>query len=116
MPFGSLCQSGVFQERVIHSTEFLFSADAYYESLLQVASESANSQTGERPLYDFLESCLRHKSEMVILEAARAIAELNGVTSREVTPAITVLQLFLNSPKPVLRFAAIRTLNKVLYI
>ncbi|XP_022148569.1 coatomer subunit gamma-like [Momordica charantia] len=80
----------------------------------QVASESAaNSQTGDRPLYDFLDSCLRHKSEMVILEAARAIAELNGVTSREVTPAITVLQLFLNSPKPVLRFAAIRTLNKV---
>lgn len=86
-------------------------------SLLQVASESAaNSQTGDRPLYDFLDSCLRHKSEMVILEAARAIAELNGVTSREVTPAITVLQLFLNSPKPVLRFAAIRTLNKVPYI
>ncbi|XP_022947703.1 coatomer subunit gamma-like [Cucurbita moschata] len=80
----------------------------------QVASESAaNSQTGDRPLYDFLDSCLRHKSEMVILEAARAIAELNGVTSREVAPAITVLQLFLNSPKPVLRFAAIRTLNKV---
>lgn len=50
---------------------------------------------------------------MVIFEAARAITELSGVTSRELTPAITVLQLFLSSSKPVLRFAAVRTLNKV---
>ncbi|MBA0688057.1 hypothetical protein Goari_005866, partial [Gossypium aridum] len=80
----------------------------------QVIRESAsNTQTGDRPFYDFLEGCLRHKAEMVIFEAARAITELNGVTSRELTPAITVLQLFLSSTKPVLRFAAIRTLNKV---
>ena len=52
---------------------------------------------------------------MVIFEAARAITELNGVTSQELTPAITVLQLFLSSSKPVLRFAAVRTLNKVDY-
>ncbi|KAJ7967338.1 Coatomer subunit gamma [Quillaja saponaria] len=80
----------------------------------QVIRESgSNNQTGDRPFYDFLEGCLRHKSEMVIFEAARAITELNGVTSRELTPAITVLQLFLSSSKPVLRFAAVRTLNKV---
>ena len=36
-----------------------------------------------------------------------------GVTTRELVPAITVLQLFLSSSKPVLRFAAVRTLNKV---
>lgn len=71
------------------------------------------NQTGDRPFYDYLEGCLRHKAEMVIFEAARAITELNGVTSRELTPAITVLQLFLTSSKPVLRFAAVRTLNKV---
>jgi coatomer protein complex subunit gamma len=80
----------------------------------QVISESGpNAQTGDRPFYDFLESCLRHKTDMVIFEAARAITELSGVTSRELTPAITVLQLFLSSSKPVLRFAAVRTLNKV---
>ncbi|XP_078436668.1 coatomer gamma-2 subunit, putative / gamma-2 coat protein, putative / gamma-2 COP [Wolffia australiana] len=78
----------------------------------QVIRES-NTQSGERPFYDFLESCLRQKAEMVIFEAARAITELYGVTSRELTPAITVLQLFLSSSKPVLRFAAVRTLNKV---
>jgi hypothetical protein len=81
---------------------------------VQVIRESAtNTQTGDRPFYDFLEGCLRHKAEMVIFEAARAITELNGVSSRELTPAITVLQLFLSSSKPVLRFAAVRTLNKV---
>ena len=80
---------------------------------MQVMRESGNSQTGDRPFYDYLEGCLRHKAEMVIFEAARAITELSGVTSRELTPAITVLQLFLSSSKPVLRFAAVRTLNKV---
>ncbi|KAG0615004.1 hypothetical protein M758_5G007500 [Ceratodon purpureus] len=80
----------------------------------QVISESGpNTQTGERPFFDFLESCLRHKTDMVIFEAARAITELNAVTSRELTAAITVLQLFLSSSKPVLRFAAVRVLNKV---
>lgn len=53
---------------------------------------------------------------MVIFEAARAITELTGVTNRELTPAITVLQLFLSSSKPVLRFAAVRTLNKVEFL
>ncbi|KAL6986883.1 hypothetical protein U1Q18_040971 [Sarracenia purpurea var. burkii] len=80
----------------------------------QVIRESGvNTQTGDRPFYDYLEGCLRHKAEMVIFEAARAITELSGVTTRELTPAITVLQLFLSSSKPVLRFAAVRTLNKV---
>nr|CAB3501492.1 unnamed protein product [Digitaria exilis] len=79
----------------------------------QVLRESSmNSQNGDRPFFDFLESSLRHKSEMVILEAARKITEMD-VTSRELAPAITVLQLSLSSSKPVLRFAAVRTLNKV---
>ena len=80
----------------------------------QVIAESGpNTMTGDRPFYDFLEICLRNKTDMVIFEAARAITELSGVTSRELTPAVTVLQLFLSSSKPVLRFAAVRTLNKV---
>ncbi|CAN6307395.1 unnamed protein product [Urochloa humidicola] len=79
----------------------------------QVMRESSmNTQSGDRPFFDFLESSLRHKSEMVMLEAARKITEMD-VTSRELAPAITALQIFLTSPKPVLRFAAVRTLNKV---
>jgi coatomer subunit gamma len=68
---------------------------------------------GARPFFDFLESCLRHKSEIVIFEAARAICNMREVSTRELTPAVTVLQLFLSSSKPVLRFAAVRTLNRV---
>ncbi|XP_046391751.1 coatomer subunit gamma [Ischnura elegans] len=85
------------------------------------------------PLHDFLEACLRHKSEMVIYEAAHAIVNVrhrsrrggsgkktpSGKTgsstaaNRELAPAISVLQLFCSNPKATLRFAAVRTLNKV---
>ncbi|VDN21078.1 unnamed protein product, partial [Gongylonema pulchrum] len=67
----------------------------------------------ESPLFQFIESCLRHKCEMVIYEAASAIVRLPNITSSELSPAISVLQLFCSSPKPSLRFAAVRTLNKV---
>lgn len=81
--------------------------------MAQVIQDSQPGANGEqRPFYDFLESCLRHKAEMVIFEAARAICNMRDVTARELSPAITVLQLFLSSSKPVLRFAAVRTLNK----
>ncbi len=80
--------------------------------MAQVIAESTTSGSGVRPFYDFLESCLRHKAELVIFEAARAITAMPEVTMRELAPAITVLQLFLTSSKPVLRFAAVRTLNK----
>ena len=49
----------------------------------------------------------------MIYEAAAAICSLTSVSQRELAPAVTVLQLFLCSPKPCLRFAAVRTLNKV---
>jgi len=66
-----------------------------------------------RPFGDFLDACLRHKSEAVIFEAARAVADMRDVSPRELAPAVTVLQLFLSSSKPVLRFAAARTLNRI---
>ena len=50
---------------------------------LQVIAESGSPGGGDaRPYYDFLETCLRHKAEMVIFEAARAICEMRDVTSR----------------------------------
>ena len=79
-------------------------------------------------MLDLIEGWLRHKSDMVNLEAARAICEMRGVTSAQLTKAISgkipyllpslfciiylssVLQLFLSSPKSSLRFAATRTL------
>jgi coatomer protein complex subunit gamma len=49
---------------------------------------------------------------MVIFEAARSICGL-PVDARDLSPAIVVLQLFLGSTKPTLRFAAVRTLSQV---
>lgn len=40
------------------------------------------SYTREKGFYAYLETCLRHKSDMVIYEAARAICNLKNVTSR----------------------------------
>ena len=78
-----------------------------------MAETPPSSGGGPRPFHDYLESCLRNKSELVIFEAARAIANMKDVTTRELTPAITVLQLFMSSSKPVLRFAAVRTLSGI---
>ncbi|KAK7686671.1 hypothetical protein QCA50_010271 [Cerrena zonata] len=64
----------------------------------------------QRPILELIEGWLRHKSDMVNLEAARVICELKGVTAQQLTKPIAVLQLFLSSPKSSLRFAATRTL------
>ncbi|THV06534.1 Coatomer, gamma subunit [Dendrothele bispora CBS 962.96] len=73
----------------------------------KVMEEDPNVQ---RQMLDLLEGWLRHKSDMVNFEAARAICEMRHVTPAQLTKPIAVLQLFLSSPKPVLKFAATRTL------
>ena len=40
-------------------------------------------------MYEILEGFLKHKSEMVNLEAARAICEMPDMSSKELYPAIT---------------------------
>ena len=47
------------------------------------------------------------------LQAARAVCALPNVSSRDLGPAITMLHMFLASPKPALRFAAVRTLHRL---
>ncbi|KAL9716375.1 coatomer subunit gamma [Leucoagaricus gongylophorus] len=73
----------------------------------KVMEEDPNVQ---RQMFDLLEGWLRHKSDMVNFEASRAICEMKNVNPQQLTKAIAVLQLFLSSPKPVLKFAATRTL------
>ncbi|KAJ7508610.1 coatomer subunit gamma [Mycena galericulata] len=73
----------------------------------KVMEEDPNVQ---RQMVDLLEGWLRHKSDMVNFEAARVICEMKNVTPAQLTKSIAVLQLFLSSPKPVLKFAATRTL------
>lgn len=67
----------------------------------------------DSPYFDFIESCLRNKAEMVVYEAANAIINLRCTSPRELNSAISVLQLMLSSSKPTIRFAAVRTLNKI---
>lgn len=81
----------------------------YTSSLLLEDMSSTNAKAS----YQFLENCLRHKNDMVIYEAAKAICNLPGVEASDLSPAITVLQLFLSSSRSSLRFAAIRTLSEV---
>ncbi|RDX51183.1 coatomer subunit gamma [Lentinus brumalis] len=73
----------------------------------KVMEEDPNVQ---RQMLDLLEGWLRHKSDMVNLEAARVICEMKNVTPAQLTRSIAVLQLFLSSPKSTLKFAATRTL------
>ncbi|XP_041349457.1 LOW QUALITY PROTEIN: coatomer subunit gamma-2-like [Gigantopelta aegis] len=86
-----------------------------YCLLIRIASKLIEEEDAgsESPMFDFIESCLRHKVEMVIYEAAHAIVNMKNTTAKDLAPAVSVLQLFCSSPKPTLRFAAVRTLNKV---
>ncbi|KAG8128132.1 putative Coatomer subunit gamma protein [Naja naja] len=86
-----------------------------YCMMIRVASKLLEEEAGGRdsPLFDFIENCLRNKHEMVVYEAASAIVNLPECTAKELAPAVSVLQLFCSSPKAALRYAAVRTLNKV---
>ncbi|XP_031827080.1 coat protein (coatomer) gamma isoform X2 [Nomia melanderi] len=81
--------------------------------LIRMACKLLDEVDEGEELLAFIESCLRQKSEMVVYEAAHALVNLGRSGPREIGPAISVLQLFCGSPKPALRFAAVRTLNKV---
>lgn len=80
-----------------------------------IEEDYANGTTtiSDSQFLEFVDSCLRHKSEMVIYEAAHAIVNLKRTSARELAPAVSILQLFCGSSKATLRFAAVRTMNKV---
>uniref|UniRef100_A0A673H7J1 Coatomer subunit gamma n=1 Tax=Sinocyclocheilus rhinocerous TaxID=307959 RepID=A0A673H7J1_9TELE len=50
---------------------------------------------------------------LTLCSSASAIVHMPKCTARELAPAVSVLQLFCSSPKAALRYAAVRTLNKV---
>ncbi|KAG6011717.1 hypothetical protein E4U43_008156 [Claviceps pusilla] len=74
----------------------------------QLAEEDASLR---KPMMQLLDGWLRHKSEMVNFEAAKAICDMRDVTDSEVSQAVHVLQLFLTSPRAVTKFAALRILH-----
>ncbi|KAI9339930.1 adaptin N terminal region-domain-containing protein [Obelidium mucronatum] len=84
-----------------------------YCMLVRYTAKIMDEEEGSRALYESLEGWLRHRNEMVVYEAARAICNIRDVTAKELFPAVSALQLMLVSHKGSLRFAAIRTLNKL---
>jgi len=82
--------------------------------LVRCAVEVIEETNSEDPVfYDYIISCLRSKNEMVAYEAARSICSLKNASKKEITAAVSVLQNFLGSSKSTLKFAAVRTLNKL---
>ncbi|KAG5942502.1 hypothetical protein E4U60_007215 [Claviceps pazoutovae] len=80
--------------------------------LVRLASQLAEEDVSLRkPMMQLLGGWLRHKSEMVNFEAAKAICDMRDVSDNEVSQAISVLQLFLTSPRAVTKFAALRILH-----
>ena len=64
--------------------------------LVRLAAQLAEEdQQLRKPLMQLLDGWLRHKSEMVNFEAAKAICDMRDFTDAEVTQAIQDLQLFL---------------------
>ncbi|KAK4164162.1 putative coatomer subunit gamma [Cladorrhinum sp. PSN259] len=80
--------------------------------LVRLAAQLAEEDSQlRRPMMTLLDGWLRHKSEMVNFEAAKAICDMRDVTDAEVSQAVHVLQLFLTSPRAVTKFAALRILH-----
>jgi coatomer protein complex subunit gamma len=80
--------------------------------LVRLAAKLAQEDPNLRkPMMQLLDGWLRHKSEMVNFEAAKAICDMSDVTDAEVVQAIHTLQLFLTSPRAITKFAAIRILH-----
>ena len=80
--------------------------------LVRLAAKLAEEDPGlKKPMLQLLDGWLRDKSEIVNIEAAKAICDLPDVPDAEITQAIHVLQLFLTSPRAVTKFAAIRILH-----
>jgi coatomer subunit gamma len=80
--------------------------------LVRLAAKLAEEDPSLRkPMMQLLDAWLRHKSEMVNFEAAKAICDMRDVTDAEVSQAVSVLQLFLTSPRAVTKFAALRILH-----
>lgn len=103
----SMCRQGV---RSPMATVLLI---RYVARIIADEPPSQDAYGEPRPFFGFLEACLKHRSDVVIYEAARAIANLPNVAPTELQHAVSILQRFLVQPKPSLRFAAIRTLNQI---
>lgn len=78
------------------------------------ATETSSSGSAGRLMLDFIKDQIKqYKNPMVMFEAAKCLCHLPGATESDLTIAMNVLQEFLNSPRPVQRFAAVRALSSI---
>ncbi|XP_073952330.1 coatomer subunit gamma-like isoform X2 [Choristoneura fumiferana] len=82
--------------------------------LIRLAAKLAEEdQTDASEKYiEYIESCLRHQSEIVVYEAAHALINLRK-SAKDLAQAVSVLQIFCGSSKATLRLAGARTLAKL---
>ncbi|XP_053624344.1 coatomer subunit gamma-like [Plodia interpunctella] len=80
--------------------------------LIRLAAKVVDEDPDAVMPLDFLETCLRHKSEIVVYEAAHALLNLKKPT-KSLAHAVSVLQIFCGSSKATLRLAGVRTLAKL---
>lgn len=115
---GLLCQMRMHDKMALVKMVQQFGAAGAVKSpaatllLVRLAAQLADEDAHLRkPMMQLFDGWLRHKSEMVNFEAAKAICDMRDVTDAEVTQAIHILQMFLTSPRAVTKFAAIRILH-----
>ncbi|KAG9509598.1 Coatomer subunit gamma, partial [Fragariocoptes setiger] len=63
--------------------------------------------------YDFIKSCLKNRSDMVVYEAANALVNLKSSNALDLDSPVQALHVYLTNQKATLRFAAVRALNRV---
>lgn len=80
----------------------------------EVILTSEIDQQNEKDLVEFLERQLQRSSEMVSMEAAKALCEFKTLPNRQLVPAVSTLTFFISSQTSVNRFAALRIINKLI--
>lgn len=81
--------------------------------LLRIAAHLYSPDQRNSPYLSFINKCIDHSSDLVCYEAASLILKLNRSDVVSTTAAFAVCQSGLTSSRPVVRFAALRTLNQV---
>lgn len=74
---------------------------------------------GLNPDYNkFLYSCICGKNELLAIEGFRSLAAVRSITSAQLNPAVDAIRRIhrVSTKKPVLKFAIMRTLQKVVVL
>lgn len=77
-----------------------------------IATGNVDSKSNQ--ILEFIKDQIKqYKNPMVMFEAAKCLCNLPNSTEQDLTIAMNVLQEFLNSPRPIQRFAAVRALSTI---